>query len=169
MPYLDHQDGQTGCGLNERRYWRLEASSLPLVRGDRCCPAAACNANILWHRTHMGPAKSYFILRELCFHIRPERKMPHEGLSSMPGFSPDPRLRQPLGCNSPSEAEVYSGRKREHGAEGCGGFSLVCFLPAQTREISGTRDVEQWPEELAHQPRSRGEKEDLSAQSRHTN
>lgn len=30
-------------------YWRLGAGSLPLVRDDRRCPAAACNANIDWH------------------------------------------------------------------------------------------------------------------------
>lgn len=55
----------------------------------------------------------------------------------MPGLSPY------RGCDSLSEAEVYSVREKEHGTGGCRGFSLECFLPAQTREIPGARDAEQ--------------------------
>lgn len=126
-----------------------------LFRSDRCCSA---------------PAAQVWPLRCSLQHDRRMASQPHATSEALfylvrAGLPHSPRQKDPRptaatrarvrclasppthGCNSPSEAEVYSVREGEHGAGGRGLFPRM--LPtARTREIPGARDAEQWAEEL---------------------
>ena len=143
-------------GPKEHWYWRCGTGSLLLSRSDRCCSAPAAQ---VWplrcslqhdHRMASQPhatSEALFYLVRAGLPHSPRQKDPphprHEGPSSVPGLSPDPRLQQPLRSGS-----FFSTGKRTWGGGGGEGFSLGCFLPARTREIPGARDAEQWAEEL---------------------